>query len=137
MMVLVPVPIENVRDTAPHWVPFVEAIARRSGCTAPQLVDEILTGLVHPILIWEPETLTAHALIGLRFFMRGDDRVAEWVWMTGRCRKSWEHLLPELERYCKEHLGCAALRAIARPGWLKILKPKGYHMTHVVAEREL
>lgn len=133
-MILVPIPQDHLRGTAHEWLPFVEKIAQRTRCPVDQLVTEALTGLVHLVLIWDAQEKKAYALIGLRVMMRGEDRIAEWIWMSGRGRERWQSLLPDLERYVKEHMGCVAIRAIARKGWSKVLT--GYRLTHVVLERE-
>jgi hypothetical protein len=42
---------------------------------------------------------------------------------------------PTLETYLREHQGCKAIKAIARPGWSKHLKSNGYRETHACSRR--
>ena len=93
---------------------------------------------MQPILIWDDAEQRAVALIGMRYTTRGDELLAEdGVKLTGRDRKAWQHLLPELERYLREHVGCVAVRPLCRPGWSRFLKTRGYRTTHVQMEKKL
>ena len=49
---------------------------------------------------------------------------------AGVQRKKWQHLWPALEHWARE-IGCKRIRAIARPGWERLLPLK---KTHVVLE---
>mgnify|MGYP000862505802 CR=1 FL=1 len=60
---------------------------------------------------------------------------AIWI-MVGSGMVDWLPLIEELEQWAKIE-GCTFMRHEARPGWSKILKTKGYHMPHVILEKEI
>ena len=131
---LVPIPSSALEGTEPEWMPFVTAIARRIRCHPEQLRQQVLSNAVHVILIWDNEAKKSVFLIGTQITLRGDDRIGELVWATGSL--DGFALFDELERYHREHLGCAGMKAVARPGWSRLLKGKGYRVTHVVMEKD-
>ncbi len=136
-LALVPIPPDCVEQTEGTWLPFVEAIAERSRYHVSQLTGQIDAGLMQVFVIWDADKQRAQAFAGVRFDMRGFERVAELVWMTGENRKEWIHLLDELELYLREHQKCVAIKPICRSGWVSTLKAKGYRITHVLMEKEL
>ena len=136
MLVLVPIPSDAVEGTAGIWRPFVEQIAARTRQHLDHLVGQIRSGEVQIHLVWEPQTQSAHALAGTRIVLRGNDRIGEIVWTTGIGRRRWLPLIADLETYHREHLGCAGMTAIARPGWSRELKARGYRLTHVMMDKE-
>lgn len=136
-LVHVPVPADALEQTVGVWYPFIEKLAQRTRQHVQQLLEEIRSGTVSLHIAWEPEERKAYALLGLRVLLRGDDRVAEIWWMTGMQRERWLGLWPELERYCKEHLGCVSIKAAPRPGWSKEMKARGYRCTHIVFEKDI
>jgi hypothetical protein len=142
-MQLLPVPPahEYLRQLAPAWVPFVERISERSGRSFSDLSGEVLSGAVVVCLAWDEEAKQAKAACGIKPLNRGDLRVAEIQWLTGREMKSWVHLLPQLEKFVTDPadiggLDCTIIKPIVRPGWVKILKRHGYRVTHAVMEKQ-
>lgn len=138
-MQLLPVPMtdEHLQRTAQHWLRFLPAIAKRSKEPIRTLFANVMQKDVQPFLIWDEALQCAVAMLGVAYKKRGDDLIGELIWTTGSRRKDWEHLLPELERYLKEHIGCVAIRPICRPGWKPFLKQRGYRETHVTMEKVL
>lgn len=55
---------------------------------------------------------------------------------VGRGRETWQHHIATIERWAKAQ-GCAAMELIARPGWSRLLKNRGYAVTHLFCEKEL
>jgi hypothetical protein len=135
-MRLLPIPItgDALEQTAPHWLPFLPLIARRSKETVQTLLGRIQRREVRIALI--EDAGEAVALLGVTLHYRGDDLIADWVWMAGHGRKQWEHLLPEFEQMLRE-AGCAECRPLCRPGWRHILERAGYKLTHVQMEKRL
>lgn len=135
-MHLVPIPTtkEHLKKTYAVWFPFLEGISKRSKDPVESLRDAVLRLEVQPIIVWDGNK--AVALAGVRRCKRGRDVIAELVWLTGKDRKTWQHLLPELERYLKEQ-GCVEFRPICRPGWTLLLKQYGYKTTHIMMEKVL
>lgn len=136
MIVLVPIPTDLLGPWQNVWFPFLEQIAQRSRNSIPELMGHIVSNEIHIHLAWEPETKTAHALAGTRIILRGGNRVGELVWATGSGRKHWLPLLADLESYHRDHLGCVGMNAIARRGWLKDLRARGYRITHLTFEKD-
>lgn len=138
-MQLVPIPTTDqmLSDLFPHWYPFLAKIAQRSKEPVSDLLAKVARKQVQPILIWDETASKAVALLGISYHQRGDDTVAEWVWMAGHGRAHWEGLLPELEKYLSEHVGCTEIRPICRPGWSRLLQKHGYRVTHYTMTKEL
>jgi hypothetical protein len=62
--------------------------------------------------------------------------VAEFAYHWGRKREQWAHLLPALEKYHKETLGCVGMTIHAPPYWRRALEDCGYKPTHTIMEKE-
>lgn len=138
-MRLIPVPItdEAIKASAPHWVPFLPMIARRSKEPVKALIDRVLSKEMRLVLVWDDDVQKVTALIGVRLHMRGPDMIGEWLWMAGYGRKHWEHLLPELEQLLRA-AGCVECRPLCRPGWARaVLQKAGYKITHIQMEKSL
>ena len=134
-LVHVPLAYGELEGTAPIWMPFLERIARRSRNSIAELAGQVARGEIALHLAWDAEAKQALALAGCRVFLRGGKRVAELVWCTGAGRHLWLPLLDDIERYHREHLGCVGMNAVARRGWLRELKRRGYRPTHIVMEK--
>ena len=140
MMQLLPIPTTDdaIKQSMPHWFPFLEHISKRSKESILELYDHVMKKEIQPIVIWDEHKQKVVALLGMSYRSRGKDIIAEWVWMTGTGYKQWQHLLPELERYVKEHVGCNVIRPVCRPGWSRAVLGKcGYKTTHYVMEKPL
>ena len=137
-MRLIPLPLDPtaLNNSAPFWLPFLPSISRRTKETVPALAGQVMRREIRITLIWDDVIDKPVALIGVRLHMRGNDMIAEWLWMTGRQYKAWSHLLPEFEQMLKL-AGAVECRPTCRPGWAKILKAAGYRLTHVVMEKVL
>ena len=136
-MHFVPIPTtrEALDKTAPHWLPFVERLAKHTKEPLQGMIETVLGGRTQIGLVWDGEK--ALALLGWQFKRVGHQLIAEILWLTGRGVKEWRHLLPELERYLREHVGCTIIRPVPRPGWAPFLKEQGYKLTHYVMEKSL
>jgi hypothetical protein len=121
----------------PHWYPFLPKIAQRSKEPIAELAAKVRRKQVQPFLMWDEVACKAVALLGVSYHMRGDDIIAELVWMAGSGRAQWEGLLPEVEQYLIEHVGCAEIRPICRPGWSRMLLKHGYRITHYTMSKEV
>lgn len=136
-MHFVPIPTthEQLRLWKKHWLPFLPKISQRSKEPVDQLLDEIASQRVQIGLAWDGER--AHALIGIQFRKNGNVLIGELIWATGEEMKEWRDLLGEVERFLREHYGCNEVRPICRPGWSRMLKERGYKLTHYVMEKSL
>src|SRR5262245_50843886 len=138
LMQLVPIPAtdEYINATFPHWSQFLPDIAKRSKETIAELLAMVAHKQVQPILVWDETQNKYVALVGIRYHKRGDDWIAEGVWMAGRGYMQWRGLLPELEKYLK-HVGVYELRPINRLGYYRFLRDHGYKPTHMIMAKVL
>lgn len=132
-MKLVPIPFGDISESSPIWLPFLQSIADHEGYRLEQLTERIASGEVQPIVIWDEDAKEARGLAGFRVFLRGDDKIAEVIWLTGFGREAWMHLLGDFEDYARS-LGCAGVRLFARRGWKRFLT--GYRETHAIMDRD-
>ena len=56
--------------------------------------------------------------------------------VTGKHMNRWHHHVADLETWAKTK-GCKKMELFARPGWEKVMKPKGYQKSHVQLEKDL
>ena len=56
------------------------------------------------------------------------------IFCGGKDKARWVHLLSEIEEFARR-AGCAAVEAVARKGWAKVLPD--YRLTHVLLRREI
>ena len=134
-LIAIPIDERSLLDASSDWVPFLPSIAKRTKESLGELIRKVMTREVRLTLALDDDDKPV-ALFGVRLHMRGNDLIAEWVWMTGQQYKTWVHLLPEFEQLLKL-AGVVECRPICRPGWAKILKPAGYRLTHYTMEKVL
>src|SRR5262245_24167072 len=107
-MRLVPIPTtpEYLNASFPLWSPFLPYIAHRSPWSVEELLGKLHRHEVQPVLVLDAERKPA-ALLGVSI-VDGDGGTldAELVWLTGKRRHEWQHLLIEVERYLREHVHC-------------------------------
>jgi hypothetical protein len=137
-MRLIAIPIDHdiLIDSGPHWLPFLPKIAQRTKETVATLIGRVMRKEVRLTLVWDDNANKAVALLGLTLHYRGQDLIAELIWLTGSGRLQWEHLISELEQLLRE-AGCVECRPICRPGWSRLLKRHGYKPTHIMMEKVL
>jgi len=117
-----------------HWFPWLADISRRSKEPVADLLRAVLSGYTQIALVFDGEK--SHALIGMQYRKRGDELIGEIIWLTGKGMRDWQHLLPQMEKYLKD-IGCSVIRPICRPGWSRLLKQRGYKVTHYTLEHKL
>jgi len=139
---LVPIPTtpEYIHATYHLWSPFLPDIAKRSIWSIEDLLTKLCKIEVQPVLVVDEATPVA--LLGISFVKDGEELVGELVWLTGRQRHEWQHLVAELERYLRD-MRCVKCRPICRRGWQKFLEAHGYERIgsnddrHVIMEKVL
>lgn len=143
-MHLVPIPTTHayLKATFPVWFPFLKQIAQRSPWSITDLIDQIGKLEVQPVLVWD-DNHVARALLGVRYINDPEtgDLVGQLVWLTGKHREQWQHLLSEVERYLRD-MKCKKCQPNCRRGWVKFLERNGYEIIaekpgHVVMEKVL
>ena len=135
-LVHVPIPHQYVVRSAVVWLPFIDRIAKRTRCSVIEHVAEIERGDVLLHLAWHPQEKQAYAIAGTRLFLRAGKPVARIVWLWGRQRKLWQPLLPVLEDYHRDVLGCVGMAIDAPPYWRSALEGVGYTATHYIMEKD-
>jgi hypothetical protein len=135
-LIAIPITEEALKASAHHWLRFLPMIARRSKEPLPTLIARVMRKEIRLGLIWDEVADEAKALVGIRLHYRGDDLIAEWLWMAGHGRAQWQHLLPELENMLRD-AGVKECRPLCRPGWSQLLKQHGYRITHIEMEKVL
>lgn len=138
-MKLLPIPLnaEHIEGTKQHWLPLLERVSR--GCTGEDLgilAQLVNDRLVQVVLAWDEENNRARALVGVRYVMRGKERVAEIIWSSDRFREEFEPLLSELEQFLRD-MDCQVCRPIPRMALTKMLARNGYKATHMLMEKNL
>jgi hypothetical protein len=132
---LVPIPTTPayLNATFELWSPFLPQIAARSPWSVEELLAKIARHEVQPVLILGDKQPLA--LLGISI-CDGDNGTldAELVWLTGKRRHEWQHLIIEVERYLREHMHCVKCRPICRPGWRKFLEANGYTLIRTDAD---
>ena len=132
---LVPIPYDKLMATAHVWAPHVTKIAEVQRCFPEQRFTEVFSGEVGLMIVRKAGEIEPIALLGWRNLKRGNDRIAELIWLTGKDSKEWVHLYPVLEQHFRE-CGFAGMATRHRPGWSKFLRNNGYKITHVEAEKD-
>jgi hypothetical protein len=132
-----PIKETEVWKTREAWLPFMPRIADRSDETVDELIDHVISGRVHIGVVLDVEKREPRALIGMIISNEGREKIGQVRWATGFGTKDWQHLLPELETYLKEKVGCTIIKPYCRPGWKPFLKKHGYKQTHVIMEKPL
>jgi hypothetical protein len=132
---LVPIPTrsEYLNATFNLWSPFLPRIAARSPWSIEELLGKLSRYEVQPVLVVDGKTPVA--LLGVSI-VDGEAGTldAELVWLTGKRRHEWQHLLAELESYLREHVRCVKCRPICRPGWKRFLEANGYTLIRTDAD---
>lgn len=113
----------------------VESIAARSN--GRMLAEDILAlARSGELVVWvvadARANLVAIVLAEIRVYPRR--KICRLVGCAGRDRKSWLHLLSEIERWAAS-AGCTQMQAEARKGWAGELSD--YRVTHLTLEKEL
>src|SRR5262245_6151636 len=109
-MHFVPIPTthEHLLNWRNHWLRFFPDICKRTKEPVENLLDAVANGTVQIALVWDGEK--AHALVGMQYRQLGPELIGEIIWLSGKDRSQWVELLPDMERYLKEHVGCTIIR---------------------------
>ena len=136
-MHLVPIPTTPAYLDASFdlWSPFLPLIAHRSPWSVEQLLFKLSRHEVQPVLVLDDKQPVA--LLGVSIVDDAGERVAELVWLTGKRRHEWQHLLTTLESYLRDHVECKKCRPICRPGWRKFLEAHGYQLIRTDADKHI
>jgi len=134
----------------PVWWPILRdriaaACARSGGKYLPaDILKEVAAGRMHVFAVTPlarddasadaPPPIQAIAIAEITQFPRR--RVCRVLACTGEKTSEWLDKLAEIEAWARR-CGCTAIEPVARPGWERKLKSRGYRKTHVVLEKSL
>lgn len=135
-MQLLPIPLsdEAINAAAPLWLPFLPRIAKRSHESIADLMRQIARREVRLVLVMDDDKPVA--LVGVSIRVMNSKSYGDMIWLAGFNREQWQDLLPEFEQLLRD-AGCVICRPICRPGWSRLLKSRGYKLTHVMMEKVL
>lgn len=121
---------DYVPATRAHIYPFLERGAKLldDGRDAEDLMEALSDGRQQLWMISDGEKLVAICITEIT------KNVCLFFLMIGNGRKNWLHLITEVESWAKK-VGCDKMRAIARPGWARVLKD--YRKTRIVLEKRI
>lgn len=129
------------KETLGEWFEparhFIRQIAEGSGGrhTVGSLRHELAHGNYWLVLAVEDPAVRA-ALIATSATWSTGLRELVIVGLTGSGMKDWLHLEGEIRKTAKA-TGHHVAKAVARPGYARVLKDRGYKMTHVILETPL
>ncbi len=99
--------------------------------------DACLSGDNQLWLVWDDDAEEKlKGVVVTRIIIRPNSKVANIFICTGKQRKLWQDRLHDIEKWAKDNK-CTHFETYARPGWSKLLKQKGYKMTHYLLEKKL
>ena len=99
--------------------------------------DACLSGDNQLWLVWDDDAEEKlKGVVVTRIIIRHNSKVANIFICTGKQRKLWQDRLHDIEKWAKDNK-CTHFETYARPGWSKLLKQKGYKMTHYLLEKKL
>lgn len=133
----VPIPPGRIEETRHRWLPLVAVQSKKMGEDMFRMIDMIESGDVNIAFAWDEADRRAIAFIGWRVLKLHKQRVGEIIWLAGSDMKLWEPLIPEGERFFREHEKCTSLRIQGRNGWERALSSRGYRKTAVILERSI
>lgn len=115
--------------------PFIETAMAESLYDEPSSVYEAIKEARAVLwVVWEDGEI--HAVVVTQLEQQPKAKICS-IWIcTGTGREDWEHLISEIEAFAVRE-GCTLMRHCARPGWARVLKPRGYVMSHVILEKAL
>jgi hypothetical protein len=125
---LVPIPTipELIERSAPLWEPFLQRVAKREKRPFDELAQEIRDEKTQVLFAWDEGANKPVAALGAQITEEDGKRLGVLHWVAGMNREAWLDLLPDVERYFREHLRCYSLFGAPRKGWTESLHERGY-----------
>lgn len=119
------------------WQPWVIAIARRCKLPSAPFILDILQGADTIHLIWDDERAALRGVV-ISTFATDDDGLKHChaPYCTGEGLDEWFDLVDELERWARLQ-GAVSVEGIMRLGWTRLLKERGWVMTHGYMKKDL
>ena len=131
------VPPERLTDAWPHVAPLVAlACARSSGKFEAPDVARAVAESRFQLWVGIDDAGALRVMLLTRLLPYPRLTACELIACVGDDRGAWERLLDDIEAWAKAN-GAALMQPIARPGWERVLAPRGYRKTHVMLEKVL
>jgi hypothetical protein len=138
--VIVPVASSSVHDFWPLLEPWLQGIVDLNpfGFSLFNLKVDAEEAEIQLWMGWDPNTKECMGVAGTRVLEGFDgSKTVAIEFCTGKQRSEWERAgVMVIEQWARE-IGANRVRPLTRPGWERVLKPLGYHKTHVMLEKDL
>jgi hypothetical protein len=133
---LLAVPAERLSEVAAGAMPLIKAMCEGSnGKYAP--ADVLRALAARDFQLWLARGRGGNEAAAVTEIVDyPQKRVCRLIGAVGRDMSNWIGHLAALETWAKAQ-GCSAMEPVARPGWERVLKGRGYRKTHVHLEKEL
>lgn len=137
--------VEHVAELSRERLPSLWTCAERYASTIPDettafsLIDGFLTGRLQ---LWigcdesEPDTVRLALFAEIRHWYATGVTFLEITGIGGEGLGEVLPALDEIERWGAAH-GARKTRVFGRPGWLRLLRDRGYHQRAIVLEKPL
>jgi hypothetical protein len=135
------IPAEALPDWWPLLSPMIAAACARSGGKY-RAVDILRALIAREMQLWaalDPGEQSANSVAAIcltEIVNFPGKRVCRILAGTGERRERWVHFAEEIGDWARLQ-GCAAIEAVARPGWERDFAALGYRKTHVILEKSL
>lgn len=133
---IVGIPVSGLPATWPRVLPLIEGACERSGGVhGPEsFYMECETGKAQ---LWVAVDDEVRAVFVTAIVKTPKRTIAEVRVATGEGREDWEmRFMDVFEAWAREN-GADRTRLIAREGWKRVMKPRGYVPLHVILEKDL
>jgi len=117
---------------------YIQAALDRSGGYADHehIKDQIKKNLMQLWVVWSEKDKKVYAVGVTELKQYPKYKTMNFRILTGEERVHWFEFLDAMETWAKSQ-GVKKMELYARPGWERLLKPKGYVKTHVQLDKVL
>ena len=117
---------------------YIQAALDRSGGYADHehIKDQIKKNLMQLWVVWSEKDKKVYAVGVTELKQYPKYKTMNFRILTGEERVQWFEFLEPMETWAKSQ-GVKKMELYARPGWERLLKPRGYAKTHVQLDKVL
>lgn len=131
---LIAVPPEHLAAAWPEVGPLLEGAA---ATTTKLTTADFVTALdQRKMQLWAAYDTATRGILVSELWNYPQERVCRLILAAGKAPRLWPPLMPEIEAWARRE-DCAAVEAVAHPGWERLLAPHGFAKTHIVLEKRL
>lgn len=130
-------PPHTIETLAPLITKRLEPVIRRMGgrWTPEALIGDISSGRSQCWTAWEGTECLAAVVTSIKVHSSGLKTLSAMI-ASGDHREKWQYIAVDTLTDFMRAEGCARFEIHARPGWERVLAPKGFKRTHIVLELE-